>query len=91
MKADNMKNPAGIKVLHQIVITDDEGNKYFQSNGKLISVTHTYGDTLIDKNYLDNSRITLSYLSVFLDETTGETTAKVRLGKYWLIDLNRGE
>ncbi len=88
MKAYNMKTTAGVRTLNQIVITDD-GDKYFQSNGKLIAKLNKYGETLIDKNYLECSSITLSYLSSFLDETTGETTGKLRLGKYWLINLNR--
>ncbi len=75
---------------NQFIITDDQGNQYFQSyNTIIVKRTLENGER---KVYLDNdwaySVTTGKYRNQFLGETRRETEAKIKDGTYIVTDLN---
>ena len=77
---------------NQFIITEDNGNEYFQSYDSII-VKKDYQDGTdfihLDQKYWNYSKTTSKYRNQFLDETTKETQAKIDSGEYILTDLNR--
>ena len=81
---------------NQFIITDDNGNEYFQSYETIVAKKSSWAmDTgTEDRIELDlkwnYSKTTSKYRRIFLDgETTKETQAKIDSGDYILTDLNR--
>lgn len=93
----------GKPVANQYVITDDQGNTYFQSYKSIIAKIPDLHNTtaftkndlnsdrfqiVLDKKYWNYSMTTSKYRNQFLNETTKETQAKINSGEYKLVDLN---
>ena len=93
----------GKPVANQYVITDDQGNTYFQSYESIIAKIPDLHNTscftkddlnshrfqiVLDKTYWNYSVTTSKYRNQFLNESTQETQAKINSGEYNLVDLN---
>jgi len=97
MKVQNITSNNGNKIANQFVITDDIGNKYFQSYNSIIvkKLFHNWEDgtettsTFLDQKYWNYSNTTGKYRNIFLGETITETKKKIKSGKYILTDLNK--
>ena len=97
IKAHNLTSPKGNKVPNQIVITTED-KKIFQSYGTTIAIRDRVAfnpdglaknaNVLLDRYYWNHSRTTSKYRSIFLNETTKETEAKICDGTYTLTILN---
>ena len=92
MKTENMTSTNGNKVANQFIITDNIGNKYFQSySSVIVKKTNPYyqPQTIeLDKKYWNYSNTTGKYRNIFLGETIKDTRKKIKSGKYKLTDLN---
>ena len=88
MKVENMTSPKGNKVANQFIITDDIGNKYFQSYKSIIAKIYTDGKVYLDSTFWDWSVTTAKYRREFLNEGVEDTRAKIKSGEYILVDLN---
>lgn len=95
MKVTNMtSNSTGREVPNQFIITDDEGNTYFQSYKTIIAKRENFQankrdrQVWLDENAWDYSKTTGRYRNQFLGETRKETQAKIDNGTYILTDLN---
>ena len=94
MKVKNMTSNSGNSIANQFVITDDDGNEYFQSYQSIIAKKprSVYSwiklKILIDEKYWDYSVTTGRYRNQFLGETKKETQAKIDSGEYILTNLN---
>ena len=95
MKVRNMtSNRTGREVANQFVITDDQGNAYFQSYNTIIAKRENFTpdkrdrQVYLDENSWDYSKTTGKYRNQFLGETKKETEAKIKNGVYELVDLN---
>lgn len=73
---------------NQFSITDNEGNKFFQSYRSIIVKIDTTGRVFLDSHYWDYSRTTGKYRNQFLGETKKETEQKIKNGTYTLTNLN---
>ena len=89
MKVENITSSNGNKIANQFVITDDYGNKYFQSYNSIIAVKYTSWIFFIglDQKYWNYSNTTGKYRNIFLNETITETKKKIKSGEYILTDL----
>ena len=81
---------------NQFIITDDNGNEYFQSYETIIAKKSLWAMNTgtEDRIELDPkwtySKTTSKYRRIFLDgETTKETQTKIDSGEYILTDLNQ--
>ena len=74
-------------VPNQFILTDDEGNKYFQSYNTII-VKVTPNQVFLDNDAWDYSRTTSRWRNEFLGETNKEVERKIKDGTYILTDLN---
>jgi len=101
MKVENIKSNNGNKIKNQFIITDDNGNEFFQSY-KLVIAKRYYPhqeseDNLntitnkveLDEKYWNYSNTTGKYRNIFLNETIKDTRAKIKNGTYILTDLNK--
>lgn len=100
MKVENMTSSNGNKVANQFIITDDNGNKAFQSYNSVIvkkpadfgwsheKNRRMWGLIELDYKYWDYSKTTSKYRNQFLGETKAETQKKIDSGEYVLTDLN---
>jgi len=93
MKVKNITSNNGNKIANQFIITDDIGNKYFQSYSTVIvKKTNPYyqPQTIeLDQKYWNFSNTTGKYRNIFLGETIKDTKAKIKSGEYILTDLNK--
>ena len=92
MKVENITSNKGNKIANQFVITDDYGNKYFQSYNSIIAVKYNskYSNPIgLDQKYWNYSNTTGKYRNIFLGETITETKKKIKSGEYILTDLNK--
>lgn len=94
MKVENIKNNKGNKIANQFIITDDNGNVFFQSYSSVIVKIPMFGTTAtqtieLDKKYWNYSNTTGKYRNIFLNETITETKKKIKSGEYILTDLNK--
>ncbi len=96
MKVRNMTSDrTGQEVANQFIITDDEGNQYFQSYQTIIAKRENFRPDerdrriFLDEQSWDYSRTTGKYRNQFLGETKKETEAKIKNGTYILADLNK--
>ena len=96
MKTENMTSTNGNKVANQFIITDDNGNKVFQSYSSIIvkvskKIPPINGNQIfLDQKYWNYSNTTGKYRNIFLNETIKDTRKKIKSGEYKLTDLNGG-
>ena len=95
MKVQNMtSNSTGKEVPNQFIITDDQGNTYFQSYKTVIAKREPFTaekrdrQVWLDEKMWDYSKTTGRYRNQFLGETKKETEAKIKNGTYILANLN---
>ena len=99
MKVENIESSKGNKIANQFVITDDNGNEFFQSYNSMI-VKKDYNDhsdqvgqgglkIYLDQKYWNYSNTTGKYRNIFLGESITETKKKIKSGEYILTDLNK--
>ena len=93
MKVQNITSNNGNKIANQFVITDDNGNEFFQSYNSMIvkktKVTEFIDTIELDQKYWNYSNTTGKYRNIFLNETIKDTRAKIKNGTYILTDLNK--
>ena len=93
MKVENITSNNGNKIANQFVITDDNGNEFFQSyNSMIVKKTKVtpFIDTIeLDQKYWNYSNTTGKYRNIFLNETIKETKKKIKSGEYILTELNK--
>jgi hypothetical protein len=92
MKVENITSNNGNKIANQFVITDDNGNQFFQSyNSMIVKKYNSYylKPVELDKKYWNYSNTTGKYRNIFLNETITETKKKIKSGEYILTDLNK--
>ena len=101
MKVENITSNNGNKIANQFIITDDNGNEFFQSYNSII-VKKDYNDhsdsdqvgsgglkIYLDQKYWNYSNTTGKYRNIFLGENITETKKKIKSGEYILTDLNK--
>lgn len=99
MKVENIESSKGNKIANQFIITDDNGNEFFQSYNSMI-VKKDYNDhsdqvgqgglkIYLDQKYWNYSNTTGKYRNIFLGESITETKKKIKSGEYILTDLNK--
>lgn len=99
MKVENITSNNGNKIANQFIITDDNGNEFFQSYNSMI-VKKDYNDhsdqvgqgglkIYLDQKYWNYSNTTGKYRNIFLGESITETKKKIKSGEYILTDLNK--
>ena len=92
MKVSQMTNANYRAIANQFIITDDNGDKTYQSyQSAIVKVTKDQNNArlvLVDSVYWNYSRTTSKYRAQFLGETTAETRAKIASGIYQLANLN---
>jgi len=92
MKTENMTSTNGNKVANQFIITDDNGNVFFQSYKSVIVKVPMFGsdseEIELDQKYWNYSNTTGKYRNIFLNENITETRKKIKSGEYKLTDLN---
>ena len=92
MKVENIESNNGNKIANQFIITDDNGNEFFQSYNSMIVKKDYEGDQVkiyLDQKYWNYSNTTGKYRNIFLGETITETKKKIKSGEYILTDLNK--
>ena len=90
MKVENITSNNGNKIANQFIITDDNGNEFFQSYNSMIVKKDSSADTIyLDQKYWNYSNTTGKYRNIFLGETIKDTKAKIKSGEYILTDLNK--
>lgn len=75
-------------VKNQFILTDDEGNRFFQSYDSIIVKIDRSGKTWLDEHYWNYSVTTGKYRNLFLGEDRKETQRKIDSGEYVLTNLN---
>ena len=92
MKTENMTSTNGNKVANQFIITDDNGNEFFQSYKSVIvkKPLEVRNKIELDQKYWNYSNTTGKYRNIFLNETIKDTRKKIKSGEYKLTDLNGG-
>ena len=88
MNSKNMISASGNAIPNQIKITDDSGNRYFQSYNSIICKITREGTVILDEKYWNYSKTTSKYRSIFLNEPTGTTARKITSGEFKLANLN---
>ena len=88
MRVENMTSPrTGKEVANQFIITDNQGNRYFQSYQTIIAKKErSTGKVWLNSNYWDYSATTSKYRNKFLGENKKETQRKIDNGTYTLVD-----
>jgi len=88
MKIEQMKTAEGRPVANQFIITDNEGNRVFQSYESVIARIDKNGDVFLDQVYWAFSGTTGKYRNIFLGEERRTTEGKINSGEYKLVNLN---
>jgi len=91
MKVENMISRQGNSIANQFTISADNGDEFFQSYKSMIVKKDYQGEVvqiLLDEKFWDYSVTTSKYRSIFLNESTIETRAKIKSGEYKLTNLN---
>lgn len=83
-----MTSARGNQIANQFIITDDMGNRYFQSYKSIIAKIYTDGKIYLDSTFWNWSNTTAKYRRIFLNEGVEDTRAKIKSGEYILVDLN---
>ena len=87
MQVENMTSTRGNKVPNQFIITDNNGDEYFQSYKSIIA-KRSKGKIYLDAYYWDYSATTGKYRNQFLNEKVADTRKKITSGEYNLTNLN---
>ena len=85
-----MQSSKGNAIPNQFVLYTERG-RYFQSYNSVIAfipLDRDSGAIKLDEKYWNYSKTTSKYRSIFLNETTKETQAKIDSGIYLLSNLN---
>jgi hypothetical protein len=82
-----MEGRNGRAVPNQFIITDDNGNEFFQSYDSIIARKGVNG-VVLDVTCWDYSKTTGRYRNQFLGETKKETERKIADGTHKLEGLN---
>ena len=85
MKVRNMQSSSNNYVPNQFIITDTQGNEFFQSYNSLIAVRLSSGRVLLNADKWDYSVTTGRYRNIFLCEKMKQTKEKIKRGEYYLI------
>lgn len=99
MRVTNMTSPKGHAVANQFIIEEErqapDGHtikvKHFQSYKSQIAMIYNIDESpsvYLDRKYWKYSATTSKYRSIFLNESTAETQAKIDSGEYILTNLN---
>jgi len=88
MQVENMTSTRGNKVPNQFIITDNNGDEYFQSYKSIIA-KRSKGKIYLDDYYWDYSATTGKYRNQFLNEKVTDTRKKITSGEYILTNLNK--
>jgi hypothetical protein len=75
-------------VKNQFILTDDEGNSFFQSYDSIICKIASNGKIFLDSKYWNYSKATGKYRNLFLNEDRKTTEKKIQSGEYTLTNLN---
>jgi predicted ribonuclease YlaK len=84
----NMTSHNGNEVPNQFIITDENGNRFFQSYKTVISKIDKDGKVSLDADKWDFSVTTSKYRNLFLGEDKKATEKKIKSGDYTLTNLN---
>jgi len=82
-----MKSPQSGKAIPNQNIIKADGKEFFQSYNTIIAMIDENGNVTLDPLWKTSST-TSKYRSIFLNESTKETHAKVVSGEYQIEDLN---
>ena len=85
MKVRNMQSSSNNYVPNQFIITDTQGNEFFQSYNSLIAVRLSSGRVLLNADKWDYSVTTGRYRNIFLCEKMKQTKEKIKSAEYYLI------
>ena len=88
MKVKNMRSSRGNKVANQFILSDMDGNQFFQSYDSTIVRVSNQGKITLDPDYWDYSATTGKYRNIFLGEGIADTRKKIDSGEYKLMNLN---
>ena len=89
MKVSNFLSPvSGRPVANQFIISDDNGNTFFQSYESIIAKKDPYGRITLDPYFWDYSKTTAKYRNEFLGFGIAETRARIKAGTIKLENLN---
>ena len=80
-----MQSSSNNYVPNQFIITDTQGNEFFQSYNSLIAVRLSSGRVLLNADKWDYSVTTGRYRNIFLCEKMKQTKEKIKSGEYYLI------
>lgn len=87
-RVENMtSNSSYNKIANQFIITDDNGNTFFQSYQTVICKRDSQGRITLNRSMWDYSKTTGKYRNQFLGEDKKETERKIKEGIYSLADL----
>jgi len=75
-------------VKNQFILTDDNGNTFFQSYNTIIAKRDNSGQITLNSDSWDYSTTTGKYRNLFLGEDKKATQKKIDSGKYKLENLN---
>ena len=75
-------------VKNQFLITDTEGNVFFQSYDTIIAKRDNHGFLFLDAEKWDYSTTTSKYRNLFTGLNTADTKKAIKEGKITLINLN---
>lgn len=75
-------------VKNQFLLTDNDGNQYFQSYDSIIAMRTYDGKLVLDGTYWNYSRTTSKHRNQFTGLTTAETKEQIKDGAILLSHLN---
>lgn len=75
-------------VKNQFIMTDNDGNIFFQSYDSIIAMKSFDGKNYLDENFWNYSRTTSKYRNRFFGMTTKEIKAGIEDGSIILTNLN---
>lgn len=73
---------------NHFIVSDEEGNLFFQSYEKVILKKTREGKIFLDPYFWDYSKTTSRNRQLFLQETRKETLGKIQIGLYEFKCLN---
>lgn len=88
IKVINMTTPSGGRAVNQFIITDDNGNKIFQSYENKVALITSEGCVYLDPVYWNYSTTTSKYRNIFLNKSTDEIKKDIKTGKILFKELN---
>ena len=89
MNVQNMESTRSFnKVPNQFIITDDDGNRFFQSYDSTVAKIDKEGQITLDEETWDYSNTTRKYRNVFLKMDSKEIKKAINKGEIILANLN---